>query len=93
MADDPKGARAVVEAPEQRGRREGAFDESLVAVDVGGEKERELARVGDLSGEEVLEDLGEAVVPVAGEDRLRPSRRAARGGCDRSCPRARCTWP
>ena len=45
-------------------------DEALVAVDVRREQHRELARVGEQSREEVLEDLREAVFAIAREDRL-----------------------
>ncbi len=70
MSDDSEGARAVVEAPEQRSRCEGAGDEALVAVDVRGEQCREFARVGEETGEELIERFGEMVLLVAREDRL-----------------------
>ena len=38
MTDDAERAGAIVEAPQHRRGREGPFDESLIAVDVGSEE-------------------------------------------------------
>ena len=63
-------AQVRLSSPQSKRRgRERAFHEALVTVDVGSEKEGELFGVGDLSREEVLEDLREAVIAFAGEDR------------------------
>ena len=69
MAHDAKGARAIVESPQHRGRRERARDETLVTIDVWCEEQRKLSRVRELAGEKVLEHRRKAMVPVPGEDR------------------------
>ena len=61
MADDAKTAGAVVVSPRQRGRRPASRGKALVGVDVGGEEDRKLRRVGDVASEVVLENLGLAV--------------------------------
>src|SRR5579871_3446181 len=52
LADHAKGTGAVVPGPGERRRGEGALDESLVAVDVRREQQRQLAERGDQAGEE-----------------------------------------
>src|SRR5215211_44846 len=61
MADDAHGAGAVVLAPGNGRRGEGAHSEALVRVDVGGEEQRELAQTGELPRDKALEGRGEAV--------------------------------
>src|SRR2546430_14764129 len=61
VADDAKTAGTVVVSPRQRGRRPASRSKALVGVDVGGEEDRKLRRVGDVAREVVLENLGLAV--------------------------------
>jgi hypothetical protein len=61
VADQPEGAGAVVPAPAQRRRSEGALDVALVGVDVRREQERELAHVAQLPGDERPADVGQPV--------------------------------
>ena len=88
VADDAKGAGAVVAAPGERGRGEGAWHEALVAVDVRRREEVSSRERGQLAGDEVL-DRGRE--PVRARRRPSPASsgsREARGGCGRSCPPA-----
>ncbi len=87
VADDAKRAGAVVEAPQQRGRREGAGDEALVAVDVRREQERR-ARASRPAGRRgSARTRREPCAPSPAKTGA-VGRRVARGGCGTSCPRA-----
>src|SRR4051812_28252776 len=69
MTDESDRARAVVEAPRDRGRRERAARETLVGVDVGGVEQREVVHRGEDAGDEPVVELrpaarsGSTVVP------------------------------
>src|SRR5260221_4195465 len=67
VADDPEAAGAVVMAPGQRRRCPAARGVTLVRVDVGREKDRELGCVRDVAGKVLLEGLRLSVehVPAA----------------------------
>ena len=70
VPDQPQRAGPVVHAPAHRGGREAARDVPLVGVDVRRVAQRQLAQRGQLPGDEVLAERGQAMRAVAGHDRL-----------------------
>ncbi len=70
VSDEPEGTRPVVPAPLQCGRREGPLDVPLVAVDVRGQQQRQLADVGELTRDEGPAGRREPVLAVTGQDHV-----------------------
>ena len=64
MTDQTEGTGAVVAAPADCGRSEGALDEALVAVDLRGKEQRELAHVSELAGDEGLAECRQAFLVI-----------------------------
>ena len=96
VADDPVSARAVVDAPRQRGRCPRLGLITLVRVDRRRVHPRELAPARDLAAEPAAHRGGEMIGRVRVPHRARRRRRATRGSSARgttSRPRRRSTSP